>query len=365
MRKELSDLTTDTIEQQLIQLESYVAQARSRQIVLLREADQRQTPLSDGCRSLVEWTAGRLDVAPETARQLVRLARVLDDQPELEEDLAEGVRSFDRTYVTARLSAAGAPADQLEQTAGLDIASIRRLTGLYRRLSSKDHHQTFAERFVSMQPTLDRSSYRLWGQLPGADGTLVEQALLNRADSFPTLPDGTRNSLGQRNADALVSISQDSLDTSSSGEPSGAGPILSIFQNHHLSQQSEGQAGSITSTGITVGQSTVDEIYCTGSVEHIAIHNGQPLAAGRTTRVISPKLRRAVLYRDGGCCADGCTSRYRLQPHHRIPWSQGGPTSPENLVTLCWFHHHVAIHQMGYTIKPDSPPGRLRFHPRE
>ncbi|MDF1597426.1 MAG: HNH endonuclease signature motif containing protein, partial [Acidimicrobiia bacterium] len=62
-----------------------------------------------------------------------------------------------------------------------------------------------------------------------------------------------------------------------------------------------------------------------------------------------------------GCTADGCTSRYRLQPHHIIPWSQGGRTDPDNLITLCWFHHHVVIHQMGYEIIPDSPPGRLRF----
>jgi hypothetical protein len=107
----------------------------------------------------------------------------------------------------------------------------------------------------------------------------------------------------------------------------------------------------------------VEEIFCTGSVERITFQGGQPLAAGRTTRVIAPKLRRAVLFRDGGCTADGCTSRYRLQPHHIIPWSTGGPTDPNNLTTLCWFHHHVVIHQMGYEIKPDSPPGRLRFQP--
>ena len=137
--------------------------------------------------------------------------------------------------------------------------------------------------------------------------------------------------------------------------------MLSVFQDQHLAEETQGEAGSITPVGITVGQSTVDEIYCTGSVEHIRFRDGQPLAAGRTSRVMPPKLKRVILYRDGGCCADGCTSMYRLQPHHRIPWSQGGPTDPDNLVTLCWFHHHVVIHQMGYTIKPDSPPGRLRF----
>jgi len=215
---------------------------------------------------------------------------------------------------------------------------------------------------VSLQPTLDRTAYRLWGQLPGADGELVENALLSRADQFPPLPDGTKGSLGQRNADALVSISQDSLATSTSGDDdTSSGPVLSVFTNAELAAGSGGETGSVTSTGISVGRSTLEEILCSGSTEHISFHNGQPLAAGRTSRVIPPKLKRAILHRDGGCTADGCTSRYRLQPHHKIPWSQGGRTDPDNLVTLCWFHHHVVIHQMGYQIIPDTPPGRLRF----
>ena len=376
--KSTTDLTTDGLEQQLIELESIVSRVRARQISLLREADSRQTPLGDGCRSLGEWVAGRLDVAPETAKALVAACRVLETVPDLEETLEAGSGSFDRIIATAHLVAVGASPDRVEQSAGFDIPAVRRLTAMHRRMTPTGAQQTFSDRFLSMQPTLDRTAYRLWGQLPGADGELVENALLSRADKFPPLPDGTKGSLGQRNADALVSISQDSLTTSTSGDQddSGSGLVLSVFTNAELAAGSGGETGSVTSTGIQVGRSTIDEILCSGSTEHITLHNGQPLAAGRTTRVIPPKLRRAILYRDGGCTADGCTSRYRMQPHHRIPWSQGGRTDPDNLTTLCWpifceaeveprrrrgFHHHVVIHQMGYQIIPDSPPRRLRF----
>ena len=104
MRTEvLQDLTTDNLEQQLIELESIKARLTARQLCLLREADQRQTPLSDGCRSLQEWTAGRLDVAPETAKQLVKAALTLTDLPDLEDRLLEGLGSFDRIVATAKL----------------------------------------------------------------------------------------------------------------------------------------------------------------------------------------------------------------------------------------------------------------------
>ncbi len=45
--------------------------------------------------------------------------------------------------------------------------------------------------------------------------------------------------------------------------------------------------------------------------------------------------------------------------------SSNGPTeattTPENLVTVCWYHHHVAIHMLGMTIDPDSPLHRRRL----
>ena len=59
--------------------------------------------------------------------------------------------------------------------------------------------------------------------------------------------------------------------------------------------------------------------------------------------------------------ADGCRSRYRLQPHHITPRSQGGTHHPSNLTTLCWYHHHVVIHRHGYQIDPTTPPQRRRF----
>jgi hypothetical protein len=100
MRQEVLDqLTTDALEQRLIELESYVSRMRAEQLVLLREADHRQAPLADGCRSLQEWTAGRLDLAPETAKTLVAAARVLENLSDLEESLGSGLASFDRITV--------------------------------------------------------------------------------------------------------------------------------------------------------------------------------------------------------------------------------------------------------------------------
>ncbi len=211
----------------------------------------------------------------------------------------------------------------------------------------------YRERFLSIQPTLDQTSYKLWGQLPSIDGRLLEQALTTRADQFPALPNGTHHPRTQRHADALISIAHDSLHgTGQSGNPPA--PVVSIFLDAQLAATTGGEAGATIDVGPRIGPLTLEQILCDGSVEILmTAPNGTPLTVGPTTRTIPPKLKRFILHRDGGTCtADGCQSRYRLQPHHIQPRSQGGTHHPNNLTTLCWFHHHVVIHRNGYRHRP-------------
>lgn len=51
-------------------------------------------------------------------------------------------------------------------------------------------------------------------------------------------------------------------------------------------------------------------------------------------------LREVVLSRDGNHCqVSGCPSRVTLHIHHQAPVSKGGKHVPDNLVSLCDFHH--------------------------
>jgi hypothetical protein len=109
------------------------------------------------------------------------------------------------------------------------------------------------------------------------------------------------------------------------------------------------------------------ELLCTGDVELTGIlgtgRDTRLLAFGDNTQAIPPRLRRLVLAGDGGCTASGCWSRYRLQPHHITRRADGGSNHPDNLTTLCFFHHHVVVHGMGYRIDPASPADNRRFLP--
>ncbi|MGO1941357.1 MAG: HNH endonuclease signature motif containing protein [Yaniella sp.] len=64
----------------------------------------------------------------------------------------------------------------------------------------------------------------------------------------------------------------------------------------------------------------------------------------RTQRLFTVAQRRAILARDRGCQAPGCTiSAVFCDIHHIKDWLAGGNTSVTNAVTLC-SHHHAATH---------------------
>ena len=210
------------------------------------------------------------------------------------------------------------------------------------------------------------------GRLAGFAGRIVTDALAVKADTFPTQPDTV--SRAARRADALWAISLDSL-TGSDGttieDPTGAtitepAPLLTVFIDATDAAASNGHAGVVVAAGPRVGEAAIEAILCNGVVEVTArTKDGTPLAVGRRRRVIPPQLRRFILDRDGAACTiAGCTSRYRLHVHHIVQWIDGGRSDPENLTTVCWYHHHIVIHGHGFRIDPGSPPQRRQLiHP--
>jgi hypothetical protein len=84
-----------------------------------------------------------------------------------------------------------------------------------------------------------------------------------------------------------------------------------------------------------------------------------PLDVGDTDR-IPPHIRRAVTVRDRHCAFPGGCDRpaWDCEPHHCCPRTQHGPTSITNLTNLCWYHHHVVVHERGWTVQVE-PDGTI------
>ncbi|MGE5135978.1 MAG: DUF222 domain-containing protein [Gemmatimonadota bacterium] len=96
-----------------------------------------------------------------------------------------------------------------------------------------------------------------------------------------------------------------------------------------------------------------------------------PLDIGTATDLIPAHLRRAATARHRHCAFPGCDQPASIcHLHHLTPRRDGGPTSLDNLLPLCGFHHLTAIHRWGWqlTLNPDttttatSPDGTHTLH---
>jgi hypothetical protein len=97
-------------------------------------------------------------------------------------------------------------------------------------------------------------------------------------------------------------------------------------------------------------------LLCDATCEVWFQRHGQTIGAGRTTRQISRRLRRALEHRDRCCAVPGCGATRGLHAHHLAQWEDGGPTDLPNIILLCPYHHRLH-HRGGITIT--GPADRL------
>jgi hypothetical protein len=76
-----------------------------------------------------------------------------------------------------------------------------------------------------------------------------------------------------------------------------------------------------------------------------------PLDVGRSAD-IPAAVRRAVILRDQHCrWAGGCDQpASACEVHHVTHLADGGKTSVDGCALYCFFHHHVVIHEWGWTV---------------
>lgn len=339
--------------------EAEISSIRARQIALIRRAADLQLDIADGARTMADWVASNLDVSPQSAGRMTRIAR--HHQRDIEARMASGELGLDRANFLCQIRELKGPEEVIADSAAYSLGHLFGLIDRLRRIDKLTEQLEFDQRYMVLQPSLDHCSGRFWGQTQGTDWHTIEKSLLRRESELPSLPDQTQ---GQRRVDALASICMDSMTGTGEGDISGrAVTVAEVFVDAGLAAPSFGEAGVTLSSGPRVGPETLSEILCTGQVRVIYQgEDGRPIGVSDKGEAIPPAVRVFVLHRDQGRCQiDGCGSRYRLQPHHIRTRGRGGDHDPDNLVTLCWYHHHVAIHMIGMSLDPESPPHRRRL----
>lgn len=344
-----ASLSIDDREQRLIAAEREIARLREVQMRDLAELDTAQVSTGDGSRSLSEWTAARLDVGPETAKTLVRSMRRLLDRPDLMAELAAGRVSFDRIEAVSRIS------EDVGLLEWADVAQVRREAAKRARVSAEDEYRAADDRYLAMQPSLDQSRWRIWGELDGHSGLVVDKVLTGAADALPDLPDAHRGSQGWRRATALVEclVSDHPPPTQ-----------VTVIVDARDAAPTAGEAAVVLDSGARVGRRALQTILCDADTEVVArTSEGRFMDYGRRQRSASPALKRTLLSKTGSAVLP--TAAIHVTGSKSTMSSPGARAEPPT-GTISWFSAGSTttsfIHQPGYEIYTHHPQHRrIRF----
>jgi hypothetical protein len=101
--------------------------------------------------------------------------------------------------------------------------------------------------------------------------------------------------------------------------------------------------------GDGLSAATVRRLACDAKIIPLVLgSNSEPLDVGRSERLVTRAMRRALNARDKGCAVCGAPP-IMCDAHHLISWIDGGETKVSNLALLCR-RHHVDLHQGHWTI---------------
>jgi hypothetical protein len=124
-----------------------------------------------------------------------------------------------------------------------------------------------------------------------------------------------------------------------------------------LADPASGTGAAVLGFGGVASAAKARQVACDADLRRYLLSADRELLDyGRTQRIVTPGLRKAVELRDETCVFAGCDApTWWCEVHHVIHWLFGGETNLANSALLCE-RHHTQVHH-GFTVERD-PAGR-------
>jgi len=170
----------------------------------------------------------------------------------------------------------------------------------------------------------------------------------------------------QRVADALVGLARRALDSGELPVRDGHRPHLQVTAPLETLMGLAGAPAADMEFSLPISAKKVERIACDCSITRILLGSDSAIIdVGRAKRTVHPSLLRALKARDRRCAWPGCDHAPSFtNAHHLIHWIRGGLTVLDNLVLLCYRHHHMA-HEGGWQLVKADDGRILAIPPRE
>jgi hypothetical protein len=203
----------------------------------------------------------------------------------------------------------------------------------------------------------EHTMLQVHGELPDVMGVKFKATVDKLVEAMRPAPGSAWERRERRAADALVQMCDAVVVAEKVEEPQLAPqPLFCIDVPPE---------GPVEIAGIPLPDAMVERLRAGARVEPVLLDaDGAPVAIGRISSALSPKIVRAVLRRDGHCRCGECDLRYGLHVHHLRPRTWGGTDEVSNLATVASVHHPVLIPNGPYALvgNPNQPDGLRLKH---
>jgi hypothetical protein len=347
------DRSIDELDAAICRLASRINAVNYQLLVLVREFDDRMGWAKWGYSNCAEWLSWRCGICLSAAREKVRTAQALRELPEISLAFSEGRLSYTKVRALTRVAPMHDENALLRYALDATAPDVEEHCRQIRNVhpdSVRDAQRAWEARWLSAWRNTARGTLCLRVELPLDVGELVMQAI-ERAMEREDVPDGVaeRSPSGfqSQQADALVAIVKTYLGGKS-------GPDSCSTADHYQVVVHVDEAALHGGAGRSDAPlETVKRLACDASVVVVTEdERGTPVTVSRKQRIVSTPIRRAIWARDRHCTFPGCRRTRLVEAHHLHHWAEGGETSVDNLMLLCWFHHQL-VHEGRISIRRD------------
>ena len=308
-------------------------------VEIAAELDRDELCGATGARSVAALVAWKIGSSSANAHTITTVARRLEAFPRCAQGMREGRLSLDQVGVIAARAGEGSDEHYAELARCATVNQLRTAVKLEPRPEPDSRPEP--QRSITKTSNEEFSCWRI--KLPHLDAAKFDAALASHRDALivewkhdhgdgerasdiaPPLP-GT--------VEAFMRLVEAGWDAEAARRPHGHHTTVVV----HVDVE---QRAAALHLGPLLTEAERRYLTCDATCEVWFERHGKVIGAGRATREINRRLRRALEHRQPTCAVPGCGATRGLHAHHIRHWEDGGRTDLANLVLVCPYHHRL------------------------
>jgi Domain of unknown function (DUF222)/HNH endonuclease len=335
------DQRVEVLFEELAELTGQRNAIDGRIVEIVAELDRDELCGATGARSVAALVAWKTGSSSANAHTIVTVAQRLAAFPACVQGMREGRLSLDQVGVIAGRAAEGSDEHYAELARSATVSQLRTAVQLEPRPDPDAAPRPEPQASITKTSDGQFSCWRI--KLPHLEAAKFDAALASHRDALIAEWKLDRENRGRASdnapplpsaVEAFMRVVEAGWDAEAARRPHGQHTAV-------VAHVDVAQRVAALHLGPLLSQAERRYLTCDATCEVWFERDGQVIGAGRATRLINRRLRRALEHRHPTCAVPGCGATRGLHAHHIRHWEDGGHTELDNLVLLCPYHHRL------------------------